>query len=194
MAQIDLKVKRVVVFGLQGSGKSAFTRWLIKKSSQPTMIYDWHDEYSKIDRSGVFSYVPQFKDDIEKRIVELNEVMQNFVLKTKKIKLIVIDEANQYCPPKPIPLPFSMRDVNDNHRHYGQSLIFISRRPTQLHSDLVELAHYRVFFNLTGKNDLAYCDALKSGFGEIVQNLKRFEFAILDNFGNVSISPPVRMI
>lgn len=187
------KPLKIVVCGYNQSGKTTLVKKLINDSNVQTLIYDWHGEYKTCGNNCVI-YKPKFRIDETQKQVELNKVLNAiFVNKAKAFKILVIDEANQYCPNMK-PLPQSVQDLYDNHAHYFQSLIVITRRPTDLNTSLIEVAHLRIFFRLDGKNDIQYLNNLKSGLGDVVSSLEPYHFAVLDNFGNISICKPMPIL
>ena len=177
---MELQAKRIVVFGLQGSGKTNYIKHLLAQVPNH-LVYDVLHEYKGYNR-----YIPEDRSSVQ----ELELATRLVTKPPYKIKLFALDEANRYCPPKPSPLPKAILDLNDFNRHFGVTFLIAARRPTQLHSDLVELAHYRVFFSLHGKNDLLYLDQLKDGLSETVLNLAPYEYAVLDERGKIKVYPP----
>lgn len=185
-----IKNKRVAILGLQGSGKSNFCKFLL--THEPNhLVYDTMREYQEFN-----TYTPHFVDGGPESREELSEFIQYFVLGktrgTKKLKLILIDEANTYCHSKPTPLPLGMTMLNDKSRHFDLSMVVVARRPVQLHTDLVELAHYLVIFNLRGIRDEAYLEEIARGLGETVINLKPFHYALVNQNREVTICKPVK--
>jgi hypothetical protein len=175
----NLEAKRVVVFGLQGSGKTNFVKYLLS-NIQNHIVFDTLKEYQGFNR-----YIPTDRNSTE----EFNFFLEQMILK-KKVRCIAIDECNRFCLSKPTPLPKGMLDLNDFNRHLDITLISIARRPTQLHSDLTELAHFKVFFKLAGKNDLQYMAQLHPELPDAVLKLNEFEYAILDYNNNIKVYPP----
>jgi len=92
--------------------------------------------------------------------------------------MIVVDEANRYMLPKPIPLPEQVSYLNDFQLHIPISFLCIARRPVQLNTDITELAHYIICFNLAGKNDIGYLNDLTDGLGDSVAQLQEYEFIV----------------
>lgn len=177
--------KRFVILGLQGSGKSYLSRHLLQHE-QASIVYDVLHEYSGFNR-----YIVKYRQHGKEGLDELNTFVSAIVINTKRIKLFILDEANRYCPPKPHPLPDSILELNDWQRHYQISFGTIARRPTQLHSDLTELAHYMFIFQLTGRNDLAYLDTITTGLAEKVLALPQYHFVIVHPNHEIEIHPPV---
>lgn len=169
----NLAEKRFAILGLQGTGKTYLAKYLLEQ--QPASIaYDVMHEYQGYNR-----YIVKYRQQKQEAIDELNRLVSQVVIASKKIKLFILDEANRFCPPKPKPLPDSILELNDFQRHYHISFGSICRRPTQLHTDLVELAHYLFIFQLKGKNDLLYLDALNAGLGDTVAALPEYHFVIV---------------
>jgi len=168
---ISLTNKRFCIFGLQGSGKTTLAKYILRQFGDSGWVIDVLDEYHGFNR-----YVMQ--DRTITGIDELNMAIQ-YILSKYKPKLLIIDEANRYCQPKR-PLPEMVSYLNDFHRHLGLAIGFISRRPTQLHTDLVELAHYLFIFRLVGKNDRMYLDSLYEGLGDKVLELPQHAFVFFN--------------
>jgi hypothetical protein len=68
---------------------------------------------------------------------------------------------------------------------------YICRRPSQLNTDLTEIADYLFIFQLGGKNDIQYLNDLKQGLGEAVKNLPPFHFVTVYPDRSFRVSNPV---
>jgi hypothetical protein len=165
--------KRFVILGLQGTGKTYLAKYLLEQTPA-SIAYDVMHEYQGFNR-----YIVKYRQFTKQGIDELNLFVSKVVIGSGKIKLFILDEANRYCPPKPHPLPGSILELNDWQRHYHVSFGVICRRPTQLHSDLIELAHYLFIFQLKGKNDLLYLDGMAAGLGDTILTLPQYHFVIM---------------
>ena len=180
----DVRSKRFCIFGLQGSGKSYLARRLI--SAEPAhFVYDPMHEHSGCNR-----YLATHRQYSPEALAELDLLVRRVVIGSGKVRLFLLDEASRYCPNRR-PLPDSIAELNDLQRHYDIALGFIARRPVQLHTDLVELAHFLFVFSLRGKNDLAYLDSLASGLADAVASLERYHFVVVDPLRRFSIHAPV---
>ncbi len=184
--QIDLKGKRVCIFGLQGSGKSNLAALILKQYGQSALIYDTLAEYK--DELEYWRYVPKNRGDQ----AELSAIVR-LALKTRRWRMIVIDEANRYCPSKPAPLPQAISDLNDwcRHKQYDIIPVYIARRPVQLNQDLTELASHLFIFNLAGKNDVQYLNDLKAGLGDAAQGLKQYHFIVVNERREYQVLKPI---
>jgi len=186
---VDITNKRFVILGIQGSGKSELTKDLLS-GVKNHMVYDVHREHTGFNRylvehKQVRSYKPN-----DPGIAELNTFVSQVVLKSGQIRLFVLEEANRYCPNKR-PLPSSILVLNDDQRHDRIAFGSIARRAAQLHTDLVELAHYLFIFRLPGKNDFIYLEEVAEGLGEAVRQLPKYHFVIVDELRNFTVHEPV---
>ena len=183
----NLTNKRFVILGLQGTGKSYLARHLLQQ--QPAhIVYDVMREHSGFNR-----YIVKYRKHGKEGLDELNLFVQKVVIGSKQIRLFILDEANRYCPPKPAPLPDSILELNDWQRHFDISFGTIARRPTQLNSDLTELANYKFIFQLTGVRDLSYLDSIVKGLGDQVLSLPAYHFVIVYPNHATEIHPPVSL-
>lgn len=182
-------VLRACIFGLQNSGKSELAKSIIKTWGSRSVVYDVHGEYKNTN-----SFRPKFKQYSKESRAELDEFIRSFLIPNRmKIDLFVLDEANRYLPNR-IPLTAGMLKLNDDSAHLGLSLICIARRPAQLNTDLVELAHEMFIFKLHGKNDIKYLNDIKQGLGEAVNSLKPFQFIHLNKWREYKIHEPIKMV
>ena len=167
---LDLLNKSFCVFGLPDSGKSTLVAFILSQFGAQAFVYDTLNEYPG---EPFDSYSPQDRTNT----AELEKVIRA-AMTCGKYSLIVIDEANRYCPSKPAPLPDAVNDLNDWRAHYGLAAGYIARRPVQLNQDLTELSHFVICFGLDGNNDIRYLNDLKAGFGDTVQSLAKYHFAV----------------
>lgn len=177
---IDITNKRACIFGLPGSGKSKLLEHILG-STKRHLIYDPMNEHSAFNR-----YVPTDRESIP----ELNNFVEKGVIAWRP-KLFAIDEANKYVRPKPTPLPSGLASLNDFSRHWDIAWLSVARRPSQFHTDIVELCHYVFFFRLPGHNDYKYMESLHRGLGDTVRALPKYHFAILEDGVNVTVHAPV---
>ena len=169
--QLNLDNKSLCIFGLPDSGKSTLANYILHIYGAQALMYDTLDEYPG---NPFDSYVPRNRGSV----AELENVTRR-VLAARRYKLFIIDETNRFCPSKPKPLPQAIADLNDWRAHYGISIGYICRRPTQLHQDLTELAHYLFIFSLPGKNDQDYLNNLSRGLGDAVAQVPKYHFMVV---------------
>ena len=178
---LDLENKAFCILGLPNSGKSTLACYLLNQFGSQAFIYDTLSEYPD---QPFDSYVPKDRTSS----AELEKVLR---VAWHKYKLIVIDEANRFCPPKPSPLPWAVQDLNDWRAHMGVSIGYIARRPVQLNTDLIELCDYVFLFRLRGKNDCQYLNDLRAGLGDAVAELGLYHFIVLDSAREFKVFQPI---
>lgn len=185
---INLVGMRACIFGLPGSGKTTLAKHLLKQYPKH-FIYDYHGEYKDCSEAQHCKHYKPMSIAVE----EFNKVIDFAML--QDVDLIAIDEANIFCPNR-IPLCDAMRKLNDTNRHLrnekGIGFICIARRPVQLHTDLVELAHYLFIFGLKGKNDRQYLNSLVEGLGDAVAQLCPFHFILVYPDRHYDICEPIQ--
>lgn len=184
---IEVRDKRFVVLGLQGTGKSYLVKYFLANFKN-SIVYDVMQEHEGFSR-----YLVTYRQHNDEGIEELNRFVNQVVIESKKIRLFILEEANRYCPSKPVPLPDSILELNDFQRHYKIAFGLTARRPTQLHSDLVELAHYLFIFRLVGKNDYAYLEAIAEGLGDAVRALPDYHFIVVYPDRKYEIHKPITL-
>jgi hypothetical protein len=187
----DISNKRCVIFGLQGSGKTELAKKLTE-TQRAHIVYDVHHEYIGFNRYLVEHRRVNIKDKNDPGIRELNNVINNIVLKSGQVRLFVLDEANRYCP-NHYPLPSSILVLNDDNRHDRIGFISIARRPAQLNTDLTELAHYIFIFNLAGRNDYNYLEDTAVGLGDAARKLKEHAFIVVFPDRHFEVRPPLKL-
>lgn len=180
---MDITGKRFVILGLQGSGKTELAKHLLSKAKYH-LVYDVLHEYEGFNR-----YVPTDRNSRD----ELSKMVNKLVIAELKPTLFIVDEANRYMLPKPTALPSGITELNDWSRHIGLSWGAICRRPTQLHTDIMELAHFLFIFVLKGKNDNQYLDTILPGLGDTVAGLPDYHFAVVSENRSVSIHSPIHL-
>ena len=179
MTMIDLAFKRMVIFGLPGSGKTELAKHILR-STPSHLVYDPMGEYE-----GFRRYQPTDAQDP----AELESLIQDVVIPWKP-QIFAIDEMNKFVQPKPSRLPPGIALLNDRRRHW-LSWIGIARRPSQFHSDIVELASYLTLFRLPGRNDRIYLNGLYATLGDQAASLNKYEFLMLQEGHTLTKHAPV---
>lgn len=180
---IDLANKSACIFGLNDSGKSTLANYILTTYGAAAFCFDTLNEYPD---TPFDSYAPKRPGDSAEFEMVIRKVMTN-----RRYKLILIDEANRYCPPKPQPLPQAITDLNDWRTHWGLATIYIARLPVQLNQDLTQLAHYLFIFRLPGKQSIQYLNDISAGLGDASMNLDKYHFIVADAERRYTVMPPV---
>jgi hypothetical protein len=185
---IDLTRKTWAAFGYKESGKSTLAKIIGTEWGTEALYYDTLKEVP--DTAKFHAYKPKNAQSV----MELESVLL-LLKQNHRYRMLIIDEANRYCPPKPHPLPLGVQDANDWCRHpqYNMSIGYIARRPVQINSDLVEICDYLFVFQLGGKNDIQYLNGLHEGLGDTVRNLKPYWFCFVNKNRTWEICEPLKV-
>lgn len=195
--KLEILNKTTSVFGLKGSGKTFFTRWLLnqyaEKGSKSLVVDMTHHDFLKM-HARVDRYLPEHVQYTPESIREANDFLNKLILSPprKLYKILAIDESNRWHP-QGRPLPSASAKLNDENRHVPVGVIHIARRPVQLNTNIVELSDNLVIFNLKGVNDIRYLNELSDGLGDLVCKLKPYCFVIVDSNRNYFEHQPIEV-
>ncbi len=177
--EITNKVKKTVILGINGSGKTYFTKKNYLDKERYHFIVDPNREYS----GGYNRYMPKITQDQKQLNAELELVIKRFVnhnapmMESKRkvkhpLELFAIDEADLFAPSRQN-LPYALHRllVECRHRGNGLDLLFITRRPTDLNAKIMDLADEIIVFCQTGVNAIKRLDSLSQGLGQAAANL-----------------------
>ena len=184
-------MSRLTVIGLQGSGKTYLVKKAILDKEAQHLVIDPNDEYD-----GYTRYVPRFTDDYEKLKQEIKLVVKKLVLpntwsleqmektgkdKSKRLKLLVIDEADLITPAR-TNINSMLRNLIVKSRHLRLDIVFISRRPTDLNAYIMDTSDKLVVFKQVGYNALKTLRALKLDSDKAIKQLDyaKHEFLLFD--------------
>lgn len=184
-------MSRLTVIGLQGSGKTYLVKKAILDKEAQHLVIDPNDEYDNYTR-----YVPRFTDDYEKLTQEIKLVVKKLVLpncwsleqleksgkdKPKRLKLLVIDEADLVAPAR-TNINSMLRNLIVKSRHLRLDIVFISRRPTDLNAYIMDTSDKLVVFKQVGYNALKTLRALKLDSDKVIKELDytKHEFLLFD--------------
>lgn len=169
-----------LIVGRRGSGKSNLTKVLVKSmlasKAFEVRIIDPLKEFMEfnepnIERSTYIDYGEQ--EQFEKYLKELRNKNWNGML--------VIDEADGFFPNQTKLLPLQKKLIHIG-RHWGIGVIFVTRRLSNLHTDIVSQAHKIMSFRLFAGADANYLENMQ--LGELVEpiwNLNQYEFVLFDS-------------
>ena len=187
---MDLTGKTFTILGLKGTGKSTIANLVLNTFGEKALYYD--TLYEAPENSIFDIWQPKNRYSVAELESVIKAIIPQKINELPKYRMVIIDEANRFCPPKPSPLPASIADLNDQCRHYLMSAGFIARRPVQLNQDLIELSDYIFVFRLTGKNDIQYLNNTVSGLGDTVAELDKFEFVLVNPDKSFSVCEPIK--
>jgi DNA helicase HerA-like ATPase len=163
---MKLKIKndysKILVCGLQGSGKTYFVKHLLNsKLWKKPIVYVVNKDDGYQDITGIYTYTPKAPITEFKTFIKF---VYNLI-QERKIDCLVIDEADLFFSNNFEINSFDeFNDIILNHRHFKLNIVLITRRPQDLPTKIVESCKHIYIFSLEGAN------ALKK-FEDIQKNL-----------------------
>ena len=176
--KIENDGSKIAVLGLQGSGKTYFVKKLLKIYKYPVVFQvNKDDNYKKLKNCLVY------EADSHLEFKQFFKFIYNIIKNnkgTKKIDAIVLDEADLYVPTnfEVIASP-EFSDMVANHRHYGVSLILISRRPQDISAKVIESCKHIIIFSLQGSNAKKKLNDISDGMGNMQSKLKYQDYGFI---------------
>lgn len=183
---LDLKNKITFISGMNGSGKSYFTKHAVL-TNYHCLVHDPLKEYPK-DGCDVFYPKLTYPAIAE----ENEELLKKIVIpQSSEYDLLVYEEASRTFPNSKPLLPV-MRSFFDTYRHYNNlGLVFICRRPAQIFTDIPALSHYQFNFGNKGLADINTLNSVSKGLGDEVATLKDHAYVFVDQDRSYSRMPPI---
>lgn len=166
------------IVGKRGSGKSNITKNLIKMLVQfkcPVLIIDPLNEHREFDKYGVKRAVIEYGEP-----EQLDKVLDEIYNSGWK-GVIVVDEADGFYPNQ-TKLSKQRKYLIHLGRHRGLGCICITRRLSNLHTDVVSQAHKLVIFRLSAGADKNYLDnAQLSELVPAIWTLQKYHYVFHDH-------------
>lgn len=173
--KLDLKNKITFISGLNGSGKSYFT----KNAILPNYHCLIHDPLKEYPSQNADVFYPKLNYPA---IAEENEkfIQKKVIPDSGKYDLLIYEEASRTFPNSK-PLYPIMRSFFDTYRHYNNlGMVFICRRPAQIFTDIPSLAHHLICFGNKGSADIQRLNQESEGLGDLVKHLSNYDFVFVD--------------
>jgi hypothetical protein len=179
-SEIEIQGQQVVVTGHRGAGKSTLVQMLLRQTGAH-FVYDYgmeHDEYNR--------YLPEHRRGDELK-AEVDGVIGKVVVDntpSRRPAIVVLEEANRYVPNRGT-IPESVAELVDMGRHYktaasqGITVIYTTRRPSQLDTDVMELADYLMVYRTRGRNDRERLNQEAAGLGDAAADLDDYHWLLV---------------
>ena len=166
----DLKEKKIVIAGLTGCGKTYLSKKITKKFK--TLVYTPHRyEWQK---ENVYLYVPK---DFYEEFEDIAKKVKKYA-KEGKITMFMIDEFDLLLQNKS-KIPPAFLDLLINHRHYGLSIMLVTRRIQNLPPQVYEECHYMGIFAVQSPNAVKKLNDIDGTMGEQAKALKQEDHKFL---------------
>jgi hypothetical protein len=188
---LELNKKSTGIFGLKHSGKSVLLHTIAKDYGRNIIVYDTLHEYPTTLNYNVYRPKTHSKDEL---FSLLHEYTRNRKNNTPRIQLFAIDEANLYFPGGGKSLDPRAVEVNSIMRHppYEIGVIWVCRRPVELHPHITGLLDTMVIYQLSGANDIKFLNNTRIGLGDAVYELEKYH-AIVRKGNDLSHMNPVEV-
>lgn len=189
--QSTMEIKQtdqMVIGGKKGSGKTNLMKTLIKwllSVHCPVIIIDPLWEYKEFEQQGAIVMHIKYGN-----VAQFNNYINQLFTKWKGI--LVIDEADGFLPNKTNLLNPS-RTLIHLGRHYGIGSAFVTRRLSNLHTDVISQTGKLFLFRLYAGADAQYLE--RAQLGEIVDpvfNLEKYWFVSYDaDTATIQVNEPI---
>ena len=169
-----MKIKEVktCVFGIQGSGKTYLVENHLLKSFKHPFVYRVHKEDFTNTKGNVYVY--DCKDTSLKELEDTARIVKQYG-QAKLIDCFVLDEADLFLK-NMVAIPPAMTDLILNHRHYNLALIFITRRPQSIPTEIVETCENIICFKVEGENVERKLRAIHPDFQTLLPKLDKDKY------------------
>lgn len=140
---------KITVVGIQGSGKTELAKLLTSKFKKP---YWYLIHLDDLDRMPPNTRVVC---SINKDIKELDKLCEIIIDYAKRglVDCLIIDETDMFISGNR-PLPKHLNDLVINHRHYGLSVIFVTRRPQDIPAKIIESCEHLFIFAMPNSTNI----------------------------------------
>ena len=174
---MDLKGKKMLIFGLNGSGKTVWAKKQIRDNFKQPLIWcnpEHIKDWDKEPRGFIYSPTAMSEQgellELKEFITGLKRVQTDTTGNYKPYDCVVFDDFDSIVNRQS--LPYELKDLNANNRVWKDlTVIFIIRRPEQLNTDIVETCHYLVAFAIEGENTLSKLKNISKEFEIKVRQL-----------------------
>jgi DNA helicase HerA-like ATPase len=167
-----LKNVKTAVFGIQGSGKTYLVENHLLKGFKHPFVYRVHKEDFENTKKNV--YVFDAPDLSLNNLEETAKIIKGYG-QAKLVDCFVLDEADLFLKSM-VAISPNMTDLILNHRHYNLGLIFITRRPQSIPTEIVESCENLICFKIEGENVERKLRAIHPDFKILLPKLDKDKF------------------
>lgn len=177
---INLKNTKICLYGIQGSGKTYFAEKRIVKTFRHPIIYLMHqDEFQNCHPNAEIISPKNEDGTLDASTQTLNKWAKMIKERANKgeVDAFIIDESDLFIPKdfRQIQKYSQLHDLIINHRHYGLAMVFITRRPQELPTVIVEQSEHTFIFAIDGKNVREHLSKLHKDMGRLLDKLSKNE-------------------
>jgi len=165
----EIKNKKIVISGIQGSGKTTLAKNIARRFR--TAVYTPHRYEWQNENVVIFKF-----DDFVSDFGFFCSKVKEFA-KEKKIDCFIVDEFDLL-----VKNFFSVNseffDLWVNHRHYGLTIVVVTRRLQDLTTRIYNTAEFLCLFKIESPQVRELLNKVSDGLGDAVQKLDYFEFIV----------------
>ena len=179
--------KKVNIFGTGGSGKTVFSKELWEAYKNP-MAYDINGDFAKC--KGGIAYNPR---DIRGEFMGFLKAYLK-ISETKKIDALFFDDCDGYIDYEIMNEIFFTDLVIRQRNKYKVSLVFISKRPQNIPTKIVENSQTLVIFKIEGVNALKRLQDIDIRMVKLLDDVykKPFSYIIKEEGQPPTLHKPVK--
>lgn len=174
-----MRAKATVILGLRGTGKSNAARAIVSQDPDHALVYDPQGEFNDLCdvlQPKAFDY-PEAADEFA-RLLNRADLWHGGP--QGGYRLLIVDEAQRIAPGGGRALHPRIARFNAEHRHIPMGVLWIARRPAELHPEIINLADHLVIFKLPGTTDERFLEGTSKGLGKAIRELEDFECMYVD--------------
>lgn len=147
MVNDEFKEKKINIFGTGGSGKTEFSKNLWTHFNCP-LAFDLNGDFKNCKGGVAFNPSQNIRADFEYFIKELYPHIDS----KKKVDAIFFDDADAYIDYELMGEAWFNDLIIRQRNKFHVSLVFISKRPQNLPTKIVENAHTLIIYKMEGSN------------------------------------------
>lgn len=174
--KLNLKHQKTGIFGIQGSGKTYLAEHFLIKNFKHPFVYLMHPEDFTSCGQNVKVMITK-----NPSAEEFNRILEKLIpmMKRGEIDAVFVDEADLVFPKdfRTLQSYVHIHDFVINHRHYGVkkgegcALVYLSRRPQDITTNIVETSKHIFLFTIEGKNVKDYMNSLHEDYKDLMPSL-----------------------
>lgn len=188
----------LALFGRKGSGKSTLAKEITEDFDR-VVVLDSMGEYGGDRREGFIileglsqtaNLLPGYWRSgrpfrVSVRVLSISEALAVLtILWEMPGILVVMEETSLYCSPSTIPEELAM--LVRYGRHRSISLLFVARRPSEIHRDLTAQCDLVIAFRQHEQRDVMYLRSILGDEAERLRHLPLYHVAV---YGDMAKAP-----
>jgi len=174
--------QKIAIFGMTGTGKTTLAKELAKKINRKVIVmpYDVAEQWQDVKAKKIVTDFYNFEYHLEP-------------VYRKGNTMVIIDEADVFYPNH---LKLEAESIRYKLIHLGRprnmGVMFISRRPANLHVDARSQTSHFFFFRLILPNDIEWCRTIVGDYAYKFKDLKDYWFYHYDG-REIYLHPPLNL-